>query len=895
MKTKIGIWGSCVTRDIFRSVFNNYKEYFEIVYELERISLISLMGYGNGFEFNGEDIQIYPLTNKNKHRSELLRRDLSKEYLKILGKNIDYLIIDEFFEAYFGVIKMHNTYITYNYWDYPDTKFYDSINKNNILTLNNDFLEYYALWKINCDKFFDFFYKNFPDVKIVLNKVKLTSKILGSDGSYYIDEEFQIREEIFNPLIKLLENYLEKYHNVIIVDCTNDVVVNENHIWGKGVVHYHDDFYICAFKKILEIINENRSNNEEVNNDNFYLNTIDSEFKLDSEENNDSYLSQSDLINNDFGELSPESKFKEYLDIKKFLFEEASVNENFIEPYRLKDYLNYTSKNNFGKDISIQESSFNELININHCIVENKDFLDEITKNIENKINSPYFDENAEFLIKYLESRIDIKNYGNENNDIVLLTYNDPSLNITHPSWFNNKNGNGTIITSVKGDLKLSFKCVNNGKLCIDFKSIDYRDKKRNSIPIYIDYTEIVINDEVIVDKSHVSWHNSPLIFEKEVEDGEIINVSVKWNPINYKSNIFLNNNYYDKLLENFYNARIDIKNFGKESNDLILVDCDDDLSDIYKPNWLKNEYGVGTVVSSSKGNINMSFKCVGDGILEIDFMSIDLKDDYGRIPIFIDYTKINVDGRDIVGNNHTAWHNNPFVFKQKVKNNQIINIRAEWKPLSRGSKLPLFKTNNDDLNIYSSARIDIKNYGAETNDILLLNEKSFYKISKPEWFSDLNGIGSVISSHKGMLNLSFRCINDGKLKIDFRSIDFKDADNNRIPIYIDYKEIKIDGESIINESTVSWHDNPLFYEKDVNDGQIVNMRLKWEPLNSNSNCQNILINNNSKDEVIKKLKNEYNELNLKNKELNNRKLELLGSDSSKVKRFFTKIKNIIK
>ena len=210
---------------------------------------------------------------------------------------------------------------------------------------------------------------------------------------------------------------------------------------------------------------------------------------------------------------------------------------------------------------------------------------------------------------------------------------------------------------------------------------------------------------------------------------------------------------------------------------------------------------------------------------------------------------------------------------------------------MGRGSNLPLLKMNNDDVNIYSQARVDIKNYGTETNDILLLNEnKSFYNISKPKWFSDLNGIGSVISSHAGVLNLSFKCINDGKLKIDFRAIDFKDLDDNRIPIYIDYKEIIIDGESIINESTVLWHDDPLFYEKEVNDGQIVNIELKWVPLNSNSNCQNIL-----KDEVIKKLKNEYNELNVKNKELNNRKLELLGSNSSKVKGFFTKIKNIIK
>ena len=892
MKTKIGIWGSCVTRDIFRSEFNKYDEYFEIIYALERISLISLMEYGHGFEFNEDDIQILPLNNQNNYRSELLKKDLSKDYLKILGENIDYLIIDEFFEAYFGVIKIRDTYITYNYWDYPDTKFYESINKDNILTLNNNFLEYYALWKDSCDKFFDYFHKSFPNVKIILNKVKLTSKILKDDGSYYMDEDFQSAEEIFNPLISLLENYLEKYHDVLVVDCTDDVVVNENHLWGKGEVNYHDDFYIGAFEKILEIVNENQCDSETVNDD-FCPDNIGSEFELDSEENLDSNLNFCDVNNNDFKEVSSESKLKQYLDIKKFLFEETSVNNNFIEPYRLKDYLDYISKNNFDEDINIQETSFNELVKINKCVAENIEFLDEETRNLENKLNSPYFDENAEFLIKYLESRIDIKNYGNETNNIVILNANDSSLNITQPFWFKNEKGIGTVITSVKCDLNLSFKCINNGKLSIEFKSLDYRDKKRNPIPIYIDYTEVVVNDEIIVDESYVSWHNSPLIFEKEVEDGEIINIRAKWNPINYKSNILVNN--HEKSLQNFYDARIDVKNYGEENNDLILIDCDDSFSNIYKPNWLSNAQGVGTVVSSNKGNINMSFKCVGEGILEIDFRTIDLRDDNGRVPVFIDYTKINVNNIDLIGNHFTTWHDNPFVYKQKVKNNQIINIQAEWKPLSRRSNLPLLRKNNDDLNIYSKARVDIKNYGDKTNDILLLNENSrVYDISKPDWFADSNGMGSVISSDEEKLNLSFKCINDGKLKIDFRAIDFKDSGNNRIPIYIDYKEIIIDGESIIDESTVLWHDNPLFYEKEVKDGQIVNIALKWEPLNSNSNCQNILINNNSKDEVLKKLKNELEELNAANKELNNLKLELLSSNSSKVKGFFTKLKMLL-
>ena len=267
MKIKIGIWGSCITRDIFRSIFNNYKEYFEIISSLERVSLVSLMGEEHSIEFNDEDIQIYPLNKKNIFDSGLLRLDLSKTYLKTIGENIDYLIIDEFFEVYFGLIKINNNYITNNFWHYPKTKFYETIDENNILSLSDNFLEYYLLWTENCDNFFDYFHKNFPNVKIILNKVKLSSKVLKNDGSYYVDDEFQREAEKYNPLIEILENYLENYHDVLVIDCTKDVFANEDHIWGKSPFHLYDEFYRNAFEKILEIINDNPVNNKKSDND----------------------------------------------------------------------------------------------------------------------------------------------------------------------------------------------------------------------------------------------------------------------------------------------------------------------------------------------------------------------------------------------------------------------------------------------------------------------------------------------------------------------------------------------------------------------------------------------------------------------------------------------------
>lgn len=872
MKIKIGIWGSCCTRDIFRSIFNNYKEYFEIISSLERVSAISLMEKEHSIEFNEEDIQIYPLDARNKFRSDVLRRDLSKNSLKSIGENIDYLFIDEFFEAYFGIIKINDTYITNNRWDLPETKFYETINQDNILTLDKNFDEYFELWKISCDNFFDYFHENFPNVKIILNKVRLTSNVVKNDGSYYVEEEFESEVEKYNPLIKLLEDYIEKCHDVIVIDSTKNLAANENHIWGKGVVHYHDEFYIKSFEKILEITNGNQLKNKVLNQ-----------------------IPNSDQENNNLENLSLDSKLNEFLEIKKYLFEESSVYNNFIDVDRLKDYFKYISENNYNtSNLSIMEASFNELIKINKFISQNKKNLEDAVKNIENGINSQFFNENAEFLRKYFDSRIDIKNYGDKTNNIRLLFADDSSLRITRPSWFNDDKGIGTIVNSTKGYLNLSFKCVNDGKLIISFKAIDYRDKNGNRIPIYIDYTDIVINDEIIVDESTVSWHDNPFIFQKEVKNGEIINIEVKWCPLNDKSNIFLVTDY-EKLLKNFYEARIDVKNYGLEDNNLILIGCDDNLSNIYKPSWFKDKSGSGTTIFSRKGTIHSSFKCVNDGELKINFRSNNLLDNNeNKLPIFIDYTRIRINGKDLIENNFISWFDKPFVYKQKVKNNQIINIEAEWNPLSPESNMHLLQDNNyDDLNIYSEARFDIKNYGNETNNIVLLNSNTpFYVVSRPQWFTDSKGIGYTINSLNKELNLSFKCINDGKLEILFRAIDYRDRNNNRIPIYIDYTEIEIDGESIIDGSTVLWHDNELCYNKLVKDGQIIKIKLKWRPLNENSNCQNILIDSKNKTEEIEKLKKELEELTNENIYLRNLKEELLNSNSWKKTSSLRKIKN---
>ena len=551
--------------------------------------------------------------------------------------------------------------------------------------------------------------------------------------------------------------------------------------------------------------------------------------------------------------------------------------KDFLDAYVYAKYHNFNFTMNrigleFKKEFLLSTSEyFNEMKKHNEL---DTSLLDEYDLNMLNWIvekPEEYYDymyniesKDYEFLKKYLQCRIDIKNLGSENNDVLLIDSNDSLQSFYAPDWFKNSNGIGHVLTSNAGSLDLSFKCVNDGTINLNFKGIDYSDRNGNRIPIYVDYTEIAVDDENLVSGSKVFWHDNPFNFQKSVKNGQIIKVKVKWRPISANS-LFRITSDSERLLNVLASCRIDIKNRGQYNNNIKIIDCSDSCG-ISNPKWLNDNFGVGSVLTSSEGNLDVSFECINDGDLYVAFRGVDLRNrEDERIPIFIEYHEINIDGEYLFYDNKITWHDKPLMFDKKVKNGQIVNIKAKWGPLySRNAIL-----DDNSLNKFSTVRIDLKNYGDKSNNILLLDENtSLFNISQPEWFADLKGTGSVITCDNKELDLSVKCVNDGKLKIDFRGIDFKDSNNNRIPIYIDYSEIKVDGKSLINDSTVLWHDNKLEYSKDVKDGQIVNIKLKWEPLNENSDCKNILIDSTDENKEIKELKKQIKDLTNKNKKL---------------------------
>lgn len=136
---------------------------------------------------------------------------------------------------------------------------------------------------------------------------------------------------------------------------------------------------------------------------------------------------------------------------------------------------------------------------------------------------------------KYIESltaRIDIKNNSaaaDNPNNLKWLFVSDNTAKIQAPLWFL-KNGQGYVVQSDAKKITLVFKCTGSGTLEIILRGIHKKDSSGSLIPMYIDYTNFVVDEKsVFADTRKSVWHNEPFKFTRPVKDGEIISVTLTW------------------------------------------------------------------------------------------------------------------------------------------------------------------------------------------------------------------------------------------------------------------------------------------------------------------------------------------------------------------------------
>ena len=369
---------------------------------------------------------------------------------------------------------------------------------------------------------------------------------------------------------------------------------------------------------------------------------------------------------------------------------------------------------------------FNECVNNdlskNFLIFLKKNLIDFLIIDTYFDVNKPIilFDKNQfitdtlslnnQSFIKYLE---DLPRISIENNFDEYYSLYTKSVN----KFFKFVNDNCKELKVIINCARSVYKYMDDGKIIENqnFKNVFYLNKFRNILDKYIlenfDVEVLPFNMNTFYDPNylfgigHTHYEHKYFIektnqlkniIKKNLEynrDNELFkeyrermreNVIFKWdieeleNKINYL-NKEISINQFNSQFFKFCTARIDIKNEGYSTNDVLILDNSDNDSEVTKPNWFKNESGIGTVIQSVTGKVNFKIKCINGGKLKLWLRGIDFINADKRIPIYIKYYKILINESNIIKTPVVVWHNNPYFFEKDVENNEIINISIEW------------------------------------------------------------------------------------------------------------------------------------------------------------------------------------------------------------------------
>lgn len=128
------------------------------------------------------------------------------------------------------------------------------------------------------------------------------------------------------------------------------------------------------------------------------------------------------------------------------------------------------------------------------------------------------------------------------------------------------------------------------------------------------------------------------------------------------------------------------------------------------------------------------------------------------------------------------------------------------------------------------TARIEIKLINEDKANMDIINISDFKaSIKKPDWFQE-KGIGYVIESFIGKIDIKFYIQKKGKLSIRLRGKEVKNNNGERIPFWIDYKLLKINNDIIFDDIKTVWHDKPYYYSVEVDEALVINFVCEWSP-----------------------------------------------------------------
>ena len=176
------------------------------------------------------------------------------------------------------------------------------------------------------------------------------------------------------------------------------------------------------------------------------------------------------------------------------------------------------------------------------------------------------------------------------------------------------------------------------------------------------------------------------------------------------------------KISAQLLNCRIDIRNIGNATNAVEIKTS----GKVTKPSWLKDVHGQGQMFESSSSNMDFTIKTIGAGKLVLSFRGPDRRFQKSHFPLWIDYTSIKINGKEILNQPVLTWHAKPYLYEMPVKDGDILRVDVKQTPhkyIKEELKDTILKLNPDNSYIKDNCSEMIKMFA------------SFLKLDKAKHF----------------------------------------------------------------------------------------------------------------------------------------------------------------
>ena len=286
-----------------------------------------------------------------------------------------------------------------------------------------------------------------------------------------------------------------------------------------------------------------------------------------------------------------------------------------------------------------------------------------------------------------------------------------------------------------------------------------------------------------------------------------------------------------------YFTARVDIQLKPKTQGDFQILSVSDDKANVWKPGWF-NKNGIGYQIHSYSDSMEIVAKATVDGQLNLNLRGLDIRspeDNTKRIPQWIDYTKLTVNGKVVFDKVTPAWHDKAYSCRFDVKADEEIKIQVEWQPHKSDNFNVPSKADNaaiiDRFKDYFTARLDIKlmTTAGDFQIFSVSDDKAL--IQKPAWFNK-GGTGYVIQSYAGNLEFIAKAAADGQIRLSLLGLDVRDAEDRskRIPYWIDYTKLTVNNNVIFDKLIPAWHDKSYQYALNAKAGEEIKIQVEWLP-----------------------------------------------------------------